>query len=226
MRTTEPAPAGPALRGQNLLAALGLALLVSVGVAANAGAEQPPDGGDDQQQACRVVYDNADRLRSEYLQEALADPLSPRLDEISAEGRGLRQDWTDLGCEERFGGIGFMQRGPFQTIAPGPEAEPFTTTDLLLAPGEELIAVPEPELQPEDFTTLQLILPAGEEPLINPAPAPEPDNRSTLELILPPGEELIVVPDAEPAPDDFTNLQLVLPAGEELIVVQPEDEQP
>jgi hypothetical protein len=116
MGTTATALVGPAFRSKGLVVSLALALLVSVGTAIGAGAERPPSGGDSHQQACRALYDQAEKLRDEYKQVGTANPGSPRLDEIIAEGRNVGQTYQDLHCDDRYGSIAALVVSPYAPI--------------------------------------------------------------------------------------------------------------
>ena len=60
-----------------ILAGCAFALLVSVGAANGVGAEPPPSGGDAHQEGCRLIDDEAERLRKEYRDIVSANAGAP-----------------------------------------------------------------------------------------------------------------------------------------------------
>ncbi len=229
MGTTVTALAGQALRAKSLLAALALALLVSVGAATDVGAERPPSGGDSHQQGCRAIYDAAARLRAEYLKVALTNPGSSRLDEINAEGRILGQDWIALKCRDRYGSIAHLMVNPFAPIVDPVHAitadpvhdifsDPASTLHPLLSESSPRITLGDINLEP---ATAPKLAPVAA-PLFG--PELEEDEVVTIQPVPAPVAEVIVVPEL--AEDDVVTIQPVpVPVGEVIVVPELEEDE-
>lgn len=88
------------MTGRRLLAALALALLVSMGASGHVGAERVPTGGDSVQRACRSIQDRYLALIKEY-----ATATAARGNEIVIELGNLQGDWVAAGCKAGWGNV-------------------------------------------------------------------------------------------------------------------------